>query len=143
MTDHLAEAAIQEYALDEEHCPAWMGEHVKGCERCSVQVNNYRLIFKEVGAMEAPVIDVAGMVMMGLSRPKQKKDWSLGYWLAGAGAPMLAAGWFFRNFLLTITGEIPELTLLALVGVSVIIAIVRALRMVRRYRYQLKRLDLS
>jgi len=142
MTDHLSEAAIQQYALDEGNCPAWMGEHVQACERCSVQVNNYRLIFKEVEALEVPVMDIERLVMMELDRPKPKKDRSLGYWLVGAVASMLTAGWFFRNSLLTITGDIPELTLFLLAGVSAGIAIVRALQMIIRYRHQLKRLDL-
>jgi len=143
MTDHLSEAAIQQYAMDGENCPAWMGEHVKVCERCSVQVNNYLLVFKEVGRMEVPVIDVEELVMMKLSRPKPKKDWSLNYWLGGAGLTMLLAGWFLRAFLLNVAGDIPELILFIVLGVSVGIAIVRGLGMIVQYRHQIKNLDLS
>ena len=143
--DHLSEAAIQQYALDEENCPVWMGEHVKACERCSIQVNNYRLVFKEVGQMEIPgikvEIDISKLMPMG--SPSRKKDWSMGYWLAGAGLPMLVAGWIFRSSLLSITGDIPALILYVLVGVSVGIALVRGLGMIVQYRHQLKNLDLS
>jgi len=145
MTDHLSEAAVQQYAMDEGNCPAWMGEHVSVCERCRVQVNNYRLIFKEVGQMEAPVIevDVAALIMAGQGRARPKKDWSLSYWLMGAGLAMLAAGWFLRASLLTITGDIPWLIIYVLVGISMGIAIVRGLGMIMQYRDQIKNLDLS
>jgi len=153
MTDHLSEAAIQQYALNEENCPVWMGEHVKACERCSVQVSNYRLIFKEVAAMEVPMVDIAGLVLAGLDDRTdiagtgrvagRKKDWSLGYWLAGAGLTMLVAGWFLRAFLSNVTENIPSLILYVLVGVSVGIAIVRGGGMIVQYRHQIKNLNLS
>jgi len=145
MTDHLSEAAIQQYALDEENCPAWMGEHVKACERCNAQVSNYRLVFKEVAGMEIPGIkvevNISKLMLMGPA--PRKKDWSLGYWLAGAGLTMLIAGWFLRAFLLNVTEDIPSLILYVLVGVSVGIAIVRGLGMIVQYRHQIKNLDLS
>ena len=153
MSGHLSEAAIQQYALDEEHCPAWMGEHVKACEHCNVQVSNYRLIFKEVAAIEVPMVDIAGLVLAELDGKtdiagtgrvaRRKKDWSLGYWLAGAGLTMLIAGWFLRAFLLNVTEDIPSLILYVLVGVSVGIAIVRGGGMIVQYRHQIKNLDLS
>ena len=144
MTDHLSESAIQQYALDGENCPAWMTEHVGTCERCRVQVDNYRLIFKEVGQMAAPVVegaDISKLVMMKLG-PK-RKDRSLSYWLVGAVLLLLAAGWIFRSSLVSITGDVPELILYILAGASVGIAIVRALGMVANYRHTLKNLDLS
>jgi len=145
MTDHLSEAAIQQYAMDGENCPAWMTEHLKACEHCSVRVNNYRLIFKEVGQMEpagiGTEVDISKLMPM---RPvRAKKDFSLGYWLAGAGVLMLVAGWFFRAFLLDVTGDISGLILYVLVGISVGIAIVRGLGLIVQYRHQLKNLDLS
>jgi len=144
MTDHLSEAAIQQYALDGGKCPAWMTEHVRVCEHCSMQVNNYRLIFKEVGQMEVPEIrveiDISKLV---LAPARQKKNLSLIYWLVGAGLVMLVTGWFFRTFLLSIAGDIPVLILYVLVGVSAGIAIVRGLGMIIQYRHQLKNLDLS
>ena len=154
MTDHLSEAAIQQYALDGENCPAWMTEHVKACERCSVRVSSYRLIFKEVGQMEAPVVgaDIADLVLTKLGPGKiirtdreraQKKDWSPVYWLVGAGFLMLPAGWMFKASILNVPGDTPALILYILVDASACIAIVRALGMVVSYQRQIKNLDLS
>ncbi|MBN8855750.1 MAG: hypothetical protein BGO55_22755 [Sphingobacteriales bacterium 50-39] len=143
MTDHLSEAAIQQYAMDGENCPAWMREHVEACEACRIQVDNYRLIFKEVGQLEVPVADVVELVMMKLDRPRLKRDWSLVYWLVGTGLLMLGAGWIFKASLLSIAGDISGLVLYVVVGVSVGIAIVRGLGMIVQYRHQIKNLDLS
>jgi hypothetical protein len=159
MTDHLSEAAILQYALDGENCPAWMVGHLRACERCSIRVNNYRMVFKEVEAiemppMEMPVMDVAELVLAKLRQEKEdiaragrpvarKKDRSLVYWMGGAGMVMLAAAWFSRAFLVTIAGDIPSLTVGVAVGVSVGIAIVRCLTLIIGYRHQLKNLDLS
>lgn len=133
-----------------------MGEHVKACERCNIRVNNYRLVFTEVAGMEVPVIgvDIAELVLTKLGQGAEdiagagrtvvrKRDWSPGYWLAGAGLLMLVAGWVFRSFLLSVTEDIPALILYVLVGVSLGIALVRGLGMIVRYRHQLKNLDLS
>lgn len=143
MTEHLNEAAIQQYVLEEENCPAWMREHLKVCESCNVRVNNYRLIFKQVGQMDVPGIEVEIDISRLIRPVRAKKDWSLGYWLAGAGACMLATGWFFRDSLLNIVGDISGLVLYVLVGTSMGIAIARALRMIHQYRHQLKNLNLS
>lgn len=143
MTDHLSEAAIQQYVLEEANCPARMREHMAVCETCRVRVNNYRLIFQEVGQMEVPGIEVE-VDISRLTRPaRAKKDLSLGYWLAGAGVLMLATGWVFRESLLNIVGDISGLVLYVLVGASMGIAIVRALRMIHQYRHQLRNLNLS
>jgi len=143
MTDHLNEAAIQQYVLEEENCPAWMTEHLKVCERCSVRVNNYRLIFKEVGGMAPVEVEVDISRLMPMRPVRTKKDWSMIYWLASAGVLMLVAGWFFRAFLLDVAGDLSGLILYVLVGVSVGIAIVRGLGLIVQYRNQLKNLDLS
>jgi hypothetical protein len=155
MTDHLSEAAIQQYVLDAENCPAWMAEHVHDCERCRVQLANYRLIFKQVEQMDVPVVSVdvaelltklgqgTGVAAQRARVRTRKKDWSIGYWLGGAGLTMMIAGWIFRTFLLTVAGDTPALILYALVGVSVGIAIVRGLGMIIQYRHQINNLDLS
>jgi hypothetical protein len=154
MKDHLSEAAIQQFVLDSENCPAWMSEHVHACERCRVRVANYRLIFKEVGQIEVPVVDIAELVLTKLRREEfetlspgrrrtRKKDWSIGYWLGGSALMMIIAGWLFRAFLVTVAGDTPSLILYALVGVSVGITIVRGLGIVFQYRHQIKNLDLS
>lgn len=120
-----------------------MREHVEACEACRIQVDNYRLIFKEVGQLEVPVADVVELVMMKLDRPRSKRDWSLVYWLVGTGLLMLGAGWIFKASLLNIAGDISGLVLYVVVGVSVGIAIVRGLGMIVQYRHQIKNLDLS
>ncbi|HVU55058.1 MAG TPA: hypothetical protein VHD83_08375 [Puia sp.] len=143
MMEHLSETAIQQYAMDGENSPAWMREHVGVCEVCHTRVSNYRLIFHEVEQMDVLVAHVEELVMLKLERPKQKRDWSLSYWLGGAGVAMLATGWTFRASLLNIAGDISGAALYILVGAAVSIAIATALRMIVRYRHQLKNLDLS
>jgi hypothetical protein len=159
MTDHLSEAAIQQYALDGDNCPAWMGQHLHGCEECRVRVSNYRVVFEEVEAMQAVPVkvdieaimvrlngDLSGEYAVQTSRmalPVRRRDRSMAFWLTAVVLGMIGGAWAFRASLLKIAGDIPITVLCVLAGISVVIAVAHALRLVAQYRHQIKKLTLS
>jgi anti-sigma factor RsiW len=78
---HFTENELQQYAEHSADVNPALAAHIATCGHCQAKVNNYRLIFGAIHAIEKPVFDfdVAAMVMAQLPAPalKRKFPWAM------------------------------------------------------------------
>lgn len=56
--NHPSEDDIQVYAMTPEESPEMIARHIRSCGECSNQVNIYKQIFTQIGALPVASIDV-------------------------------------------------------------------------------------
>jgi hypothetical protein len=105
-SEHVDEAAIQEYALNKLNCSAIVIKHIESCGLCLAQAGLYEQMFSGLKQIPAPAFgfDLSSLVIRQL--PKKKARLTADHFIAGflivficfsVGLPILYFWPFIKN----------------------------------------------
>ena len=147
MTQHVTDQELQQYAMDKARCAAGSVQHIESCEACRAGAAVYRPVFSDIAEQPKPVFDfdVSALVLRQLPAPASKAlpEKGFNYWLAGivcfaAGIPL----YLFRKNIYFLFEGISGYAVYIMAGIALPAVLIPLLTMYRKYRQQMKALNL-
>jgi hypothetical protein len=148
MNSHPKEKEIQEYVLDRSSCSNMMIKHIESCSECQEEVKSYEVLFSELRQEPTPSFDfdLARMVIPLLPSPEPlmtAERFIFGFLVVFAclciGVPVYI---FWQNILYMFNG-IPASLIVAMIGSTTFILLVKILNMFKKYQSQMRILNFN
>ena len=147
MVKHLADDEVQQFVVDRRHCEIRVVEHLHSCKECKMKAEVYRSLITGIKQQPQPVFDfdLSASVLNRLPMAKTKTTgerlvmWSLIFVSAG----LLGGGaYYFRSYIASMFEGVATI-LIFLIGISALTIITAlVLDMYKKYRKEMKVLDL-
>ena len=147
-TSHPSEKEIQQYALDKSACTTAIIAHVDDCDHCREEVSAYQLLFSEITQQPQPAFDfdLSALVIPQLQPPAQQLSADrivagfLVLFVCGCiGVPV----YLFRNYFLYLFSGISTFFIYAILCSAVVIVLLKALGMYKKYQKQMRLLNFN
>ena len=147
MTQHVTDQELQQYAMDKTGCAAGSAQHIESCEACRAAAGVYRQLFSDIAQQPKPVFDfdISALVLRELPvpAPKALPEKGFNYWLAAIvciaiGIPL----YLFRKNIYFLFEGISGYAVYIIAGTALPVVLIRLLAMYRKYRQQMKALNL-
>jgi len=154
ISDHLMEEEIQQYVLQPSDCGADISGHLEGCEKCRLEMENYRVLFSAIGQESKPIFDfdLTAMVLTRLKETVQSQESSssaeirrlpsfvYGLVFAVAGIAGILV-YFFSIYLRPVLSGISHMALYLTILTMAIIFLFQGADMYKKYQRQLRTLN--
>ena len=147
MVKHLTDEEVQQFAVDKLKGEKKIAEHVYLCEECKAKVEVYKLLITGIKQQPQPVFDfdLSASVLNQLPamQPETGSQKFITWMLIFVSAAFLAGGaYYFRGYITSMFEGVATI-LIFLIGISVITVIAALVfDMYRKYRKEMKVLDL-
>jgi predicted cobalt transporter CbtA len=147
MTQHVTDQELQQYAMNKAGCAVGSTQHIESCEACRAAAGVYRQLFADIAQQPKPVFDfdVSALVLRELPVPAGKtvRERGFNYWLAGIvcfaiGIPL----YLFRKNIYFLFEGISGYAVYIIAGAALPVVLIRLWTMYRKYRQQMKALNL-
>lgn len=146
MNSHPKEKEIQEYVLDRKACSLAIVEHIESCAICREEVSSYQLLFAELKQEPAESFDfdVAALVIPLLPAPEPLV--TADRFIAGflvifisccIGLPII----LFNQYIINLFSGISPLFIYIMLGCASLILLLKTLDMYKKYRTQMRQLN--
>lgn len=145
MHTHPDEMAVQEYVLHNNSNPE-VAAHIEQCPHCLALVAEYRLLFQELKAEEAPVFDfdltqlvMAQLPQPAVNKPTNKTATVMVWLLAVAGFALLV--YFLQPMLAGLFKGIASMMLYLIATAAISIGIALLVDLLKQHQQQIKSLN--
>ena len=143
---HIPEERLQDYSMDSTLVTADEVMHIRGCAVCQLKIEEYRVLISAIKIAEIPALefDLASTVLAKLPEPAISTDDSKLVSLLVLTAVVIIAipAFIFRSYLLDLI-EKSMITTLAILGIGILlILVIQAMDMYRRYQQRMRQLNL-
>jgi hypothetical protein len=146
MYSHPKEKEIQEYVLDSSACSPSIVEHIESCAFCQEEVATYQLLFAELKQEPAETFDfdVTRLVLplLPTSEPLVTADRFIAGFLVifiscCIGLPII----LFNKYIINMFSGISPLFIYIMLGCASLVLLLKTLDMYKKYRAQMRQLN--
>lgn len=147
MVKHLTDGEVQQFVIDKRHCETRIVEHIYACKDCKIKAEVYRSVIAGIKQQPQPVFDfdLSATVLKQLPVPPPKTAgerlvmWTLIIISAGF---LTGGAYYFRRYIASMFEGVATI-LIYLIGISAVTVITAlVLDMYKKYRKEMKVLDL-
>ena len=146
LTKHCTDEEIQQYAIAKEHGEKWIAGHIHVCSECRIKMEVYQLLITGIKQQPKPAFDfdLAAMVLQQLPLPKLKAstDKWLIWQLASIGLGFIGVAYYFLADYFDFLKEIQSILIYLIVITAITILAYVLMDMYKKYRQEMKVLDL-
>ena len=147
VTKHLNDDEVQLYITDKSHCEKRIAEHIHLCEECRSKVEVYQLLITGIKQQPQPAFDfdLAASVLKQLSVPQAKvaSDELFTWILVFVSVGFLAtAAYYFRSYMTSMFEGVATILIYLIVISAITVVAGLFFEMYKKYRKEMKVLDL-
>lgn len=144
--NHLNDDEIQQYILQKAECGIDIIEHMRNCETCKINADQYYLFFEAIKQQDKPVFDfnLVDLVIEQLPKSgyKVSNDKLFSYFIVFISFFSLCIiFYFFRDSLLSLLKEITPILFALIITTVTCLFVILCIDMYRKYQTQVKTLD--
>ncbi|QEC79228.1 hypothetical protein [Mucilaginibacter ginsenosidivorax] len=142
---HPTDNELQQYALEGMGLGEDVSTHIQGCAACSAKLANYRLLTRQISALQKPAFDfnLADLVLQQLPAPKAEFPWIAALGVTLTMIFLIAVALLFGTYLLQLFQNLPALfgTILTASAIAIFAGMLNT--MIKEHHDQMKKLDFN
>jgi len=148
VTKHLTDDEVQQYAVDKPNCEKRIAEHIHLCEECRSKVEVYQVLITGTKQLPQPAFDfdlsASILQLLPAQKTKTANDSLLIWSIIFTGISLTGGGlYFFRNYFKYFFEGIETILGFLIVVTALTVLVGLYIDMHKKYRQEMKVLDLG